>query len=607
MATYIPEDKIEAVKNASDIVEVISSAVLLKKAGKDFVGLCPFHTEKTPSFTVSTDKQIFYCFGCGTGGNVFSFLMKMDGLTFPEAVRLLADKSGIALPNAFSSPMEKRRLTERERLLTINRLAMDFFQERLKNRNTGENAQVYLQNRGITTDTIKAFSLGYAPPGWRNLTSYMAGKKKSADQLEKAGLIIKKKEGSGFYDRFRDRIIFPIFDQGAQVIGFGGRVIDDGLPKYLNSPQTPVYDKSRSLYGIHMAKRKCRQSGVVYLVEGYLDLIALYQNGIENASATLGTSLTDAHVQILKGAVGPSGKAVLVYDSDQAGIKAAERSVAVFQKGFLEASILILPKGHDPDSFLNESGADAFLAAAEKALSLIPFIIETAISKHGLSIDGKVKVVEAVKGPLSAIQDKVARSLYIKDLAERIGVKEAIVLEKIRTTSAGRSSNDFFKKKADFSRIKGTETIEKGAGLHKESRMERKILSMMLQFPEMINVVIKKNILDLFQDDTLKSIGMLIIEKSSHEQIDTAGLMLFINDHGKKNIVARLSIDNENWDRKGCLELIRQFSLGRAGKGDDLMRRIKAAEKDGEMRLLEKLLMEKNENFRKAFSNNTEG
>lgn len=250
MAIYFPQETISEIKNSADIVDIVSEVVLLKKRGKNHVGLCPFHAEKTPSFTVSHQKQIFYCFGCGTGGNVFSFLMKQEGLSFPEAASVLARRFGIEVPTQQMSPAQRRQISERENLLAVNIEAMDFFRRSLHGPDKGKQAVVYLNKRGFKREIIDRFNLGYAPGGWDKLVTFFSKKKIPLERVEKSGLIVPRKSERGFYDRFRDRIIFPIFNINKQVIGFGGRVLDDSLPKYLNSPETPVYNKRKSLYGI---------------------------------------------------------------------------------------------------------------------------------------------------------------------------------------------------------------------------------------------------------------------------------------------------------------------------------------------------------------------
>ncbi|MBW2564341.1 MAG: DNA primase, partial [Deltaproteobacteria bacterium] len=309
-------------------------------------------------FTVSPEKKIFHCFGCQAGGNAFTFIMKNEGISFPEAVRVIAAKCGIDIPAQRLSQGEKRKISEREKLLDVNRQAKDYFCNILSNSATGKNAKEYLKKRKINKEIIKGFALGYAQEGWDNLTSYFMKKKISPELLENSGLIIPRKKGSGFYDRFRGRIIFPIFNISSQVIGFGGRVMDDSDPKnakYLNSPETPVYNKSSSLYGLNKAKDKLREYKTVFIVEGYFDLLALQQHNIINSVATLGTSLTTEHVRLIRGYIGKTGKVILVYDSDDAGLKAAYRSIEIFDKGYVDAKIMVLPDGYDPDSLVKNS------------------------------------------------------------------------------------------------------------------------------------------------------------------------------------------------------------------------------------------------------------
>jgi DNA primase len=517
LAIFIPEDKILEIKNAADIVEFVSEVVHLKKAGKNFVGLCPFHTEKTPSFTVSPEKQIFYCFGCGAGGNIFSFLMKNDGLAFPEAARSLARRYGIDIPRRSLTPEQKKRMGERESLLKINRQAMDFFSRALRRVTSGQTAMAYLTKRGLSSEIITRFNIGYAPKGWDHLLNFFSKKGVPLARVERSGLILPKKDGRGYYDRFRERIIFPIIDVNQAVIGFGGRVMDDTLPKYLNSPETSVYNKSRSLYGLHLSKDKCRQAQTVYIVEGYLDLLMLHQHGIENSVATLGTALTADHVRMLSRYV---PRMILVYDSDEAGIRSALRCIDTFWKEHVDFSrgdvfheekadthILVLPDGHDPDSYLREKGAAAFEKAASHAPGIISFLIEQSIGMHGLSTEGKIRVVTDLKGPLAAINDNVARALYIKQLAERIGLEENIILEKVREDSSEKGKKEIRRPKNN--------TDQEG------SRLEQQIIAMMLQFPAILSEIKKYNVIEFIENRHLQSIGKTILEHrlSSVEQI----------------------------------------------------------------------------------------
>ena len=599
MAIYIPEDKVSEIKNTADIVEVISEVVLLKKTGKNHLGLCPFHSEKTPSFTVSPDKQIFYCFGCTTGGNVFSFLMKHHGISFPEAASILARRYGIDIPSQTMSPERKRRISVRESLFAVNRKAGDFFHQELLSGTAGKQAMEYLEKRGISKETIERFKLGYAPEGWDNLINFFSKKRMSHDLVEKSGLIVSRKNKSGFYDRFRDRIIFPIFDLSMQVIGFGGRIMDDSMPKYINSPETPIYNKSRSLYGLHLAKLKCRESESAYLVEGYFDLLALQQHGIQNSVATLGTSLTPEHIQILRGFVGKAGKVVLVFDSDDAGIKAVQRSIGIFMKAEVDARIIVLPTGYDPDSYLFEFGYESFLNAASKAQAIMPFLIDCAVKKHGLAIEGKIRVISELKRPLASINDNVARSLYIKELAERVGIDEAVVLEKIREISV-RNKGDTKRSKwlndgvGHGSRKTGGPNRVKGKAIHsKWIRLERQIIAMMLQFPQILAEISERNILDLFENNALKSIGKSILKHKDSSGIQVSDIMNLIKDKEQKSMVASLAIGDDVWNYERCIGIIARFESTRRQSEKTLIEKIKAAEQEKDLESLTKLLNKK--------------
>ncbi len=605
MAIYISEDKISEIKNTVDIVDIISDVVTLKKAGKNYIGLCPFHSEKTPSFTVSPEKKIFHCFGCQAGGNVFTFMMKNEGISFPEAVRIIAAKCGINIPAQRISQDQKRKISEREKLLDVNRQAMNYFSNILLSSSTGKIAKEYLKKRKITKDIIKSFAIGYAPEGWDNLISYFFKKKISPRLLEKSGLIIPRRKGNGFYDRFRGRIIFPIFNISSQVIGFGGRVLDDSDPKnakYLNSPETPVYTKSHSLYGLNRAKDKLRELKTVFVVEGYFDLLALHQHDIINSVATLGTSLTAEHVRLIRGYIGKTGKVILVYDSDDAGLKAAYRSIEIFDKGYVDAKIMVLPDGYDPDSYLFKFGQRSFLEEYSKAKSIMAFLIDFSEKKHGDSIEGKIQIISDMKKPLSDINDSVARSLYVKELAERLDIDESAILEKVREERT--VSSDQLRKKNILS-------VSQGGGLtKKESRIERQIIAMMLQYPEILPELNKRNILEYFENDTLKSIGQKILiytdknginapdSDSGHgiaKEIYVSEIINLIDDKEKKSIIAALAFEEELWQFEGCIKLITQFIEIRQNSRNKsfIEKQIKEAEKKNDHKLLLRLLGEK--------------
>ncbi|MGD8845437.1 MAG: DNA primase, partial [Desulfobacteraceae bacterium] len=572
------------IKNTANIVEIVSDSVVLEKSGRNYKGLCPFHAEKTPSFTVSAEKQIFYCFGCHTGGNVFSFVMQHEGLSFPETVRALGLKYGIEVPDNRLSPEQKHRLSEKEKLFRVNELAMYFFQKSLRDPEIGQQAKAYLVGRGMTRKIIQGHNLGYSPHRWDGLLRHLGKKKVPAQLIAKTGLIVPRKNSSGYYDRFRDRIMFPIFDQNQKVIGFGGRVMGEGMPKYLNSPETPLYNKRRSLYGIQKAKPEIRKTGIVYLVEGYFDALALHLYGINNAVATLGTALTPEHVQLLKGLIGPSGKAILVYDSDQAGIKAAQRSIAIFEQGYLDARILVLPDGYDPDDYLKEYGPEDFHTASERALGMIPFLIESAIQRYGTSLEGKVKVVSALQHALAHVQDNIARSLYIKQLAERLDIDETAIMEKVRLSPGKGPMNNNMPTEV-------RQTTERTAP---PDRLEQQIVAMIIRYPVMIPEIVGGNILDDFEDEKLKTIGQMIINQKESDENSVADWVSMIDDSRYRNLLAKLAIKDQRWERQGCERLLVQFESRRRRKiKKDLQRQIEAAERDNDVDLLSKLLKQK--------------
>jgi DNA primase len=599
LTIFIPEDKVLEIKHAADIVEIVSESVLLKKTGKNYVGLCPFHSEKTPSFTVSPQKQIFYCFGCAAGGNIFSFIMKRDGISFPEAARILSKQYGINIPVKTMSKEQEMLRSEREKLFEVNRQAMVFFCNYLLSGPSGKQAMQYLNKRGISQETIKIFRIGYAPEGWNNINNFFQKKKIPFDIVEKAGLIVKREKKDGFYDRFRNRIIFPIFNVNMHVIGFGGRVLSDDLPKYLNSPETPIYNKSSSLYGLHRARQKCRETETVYIVEGYFDLLALHQNGIQNSVATLGTSITTDHVHILRNIIGKDGHVVLVFDSDDAGMKAALRSLGIFMNAEVDAKIMLLPSGHDPDSYLFEFGYKSFFDISKSAKSLISFLIDTLIDKYGLTVEGKIRVISEMRETLSSIDDGVARSLYIKELSERVGIQENAVLEKVRELSfRNRSStkknaflNDEFVRSH---RTKGFQKADKRRSFHgKWTRLEQQIISMMFQFPPVLSEIDERGILDLFEDSRLKAIGDLILAQQDRSDINIVDVINLVEDNEGKGIVASMAFGENKWDYDGCLNILNRFESKRNKKENTLINKIKEAEKNNDFELVSKLLSKK--------------
>ncbi len=423
------EDIISRVRDSVDIVDLVSGYVSLKKTGKNHTGLCPFHAEKTPSFSVNPDKQIFHCFGCGAGGDVFKFIELQEGLNFPEAVRALAGRAGISLPaNSRSRGQDKKSEDERKGFLTIIADAAEYFRNELEGP-SGSMARAYLKKRGVTDAIVQDFALGYVKPEWDGLLRHLKKKGYAFDRMEKAGLIVKRSEGEGYYDRFRGRIIFPIRDIAGNVIAFGGRVMDDSLPKYLNSSETPLYSKSNTLYCLDMAKEYGRRQGYFVIVEGYLDAIACHQYGVRNAVATLGTALTEGHLRLMRRF---ADKLVLIFDPDPAGVKASLRGFDLFVSSGLKVNVVSLPDGDDPDTFLQKHGHDAFAARLRNSVKFMDFVLEQVVKSGSFpSIDDKVRRAEEMLGFIAKIPSGIERDHYLKKTAEALDLDEAVLRQEI--------------------------------------------------------------------------------------------------------------------------------------------------------------------------------
>lgn len=422
-------DVVEVVRTAADLREVIADYLPLKKSGSRYRALCPFHTEKTPSFYVDADKQLFYCFGCGAGGDVFKFLMLYEKMEFPEALRTLAARYGIALP-APGTPES----SDRARVLAVNRQALQYFRDQLQ-RPAGERARRYLAGRGLTGETIETFRIGYAPEGWTGLKSHLTGKVPEA-QLVLSGLVARKEETGRTYDRFRDRVIFPIINLADEIIGFGGRLLEAGEPKYLNSPETPAFSKGDNLYALPLAKEAIRRDGCAILVEGYMDVIALHQAGIGQAVATLGTGFTGGHVRLLKRF---TDRIVVNFDPDAAGRAAARRSCEVLLEHGFEIHVVALPPGEDPDVFARRHGADAYRGRVAAAMPFVEYLTRDAAARHDASgTKGKVEALNEVLPTLARIDNPVRRAGHVEMIATVLGIEDRLVLQELKEAVRGR-------------------------------------------------------------------------------------------------------------------------------------------------------------------------
>lgn len=408
------------VKEQADIVQIIGECVTLKRSGVRYLGLCPFHGEKTPSFSVHGAQQFYHCFGCGESGDVFSFLMKYHGLEFPQALKMVADRYHIALPEHRRSAEDEKLHKKRELLYQVNEKAALLFERYLKESAKARSARQYLDQRGVTAEVISQYRIGYAPAAELEGWNYLGASLQSSEMQPavEAGLIVKKEQG-GFYDRFRDRIVFPIMNVSGKVCGFGGRIVGEGQPKYLNSPESPVFNKGKLLLGLYQQKESIRRTNGAILVEGNFDLISLVVHGFSNVIAPLGTALTREQLRLVKRF---TDQVVLLFDGDEAGVKAAIRSVPLFLAEQIAGRVALLPSGHDPDTYVSAEGTDKLRQLIEKAGGLPEFVLDQLIAEHGLNLDGKRKIVTELQPLIKAAGSSIQRSLFISHFAEKLGV-----------------------------------------------------------------------------------------------------------------------------------------------------------------------------------------
>jgi len=514
----IPEDRIEEIRNRVNIVDLVSEYVTLKKAGRNHIGLCPFHREKTPSFTVNAEKQIYHCFGCGEGGNAFSFLMKVNNMTFPEAVRHLAGKLGVTLPSRELSAEERSHRDLRESLIRANRIAAAFYEKTLRSA-AGSRCREYLETRGIRPAVVETFRLGYAPDGWRALRDHLQREKVSQRHAELAGLLVARPGGDG-YDRFRGRLMFPIEDINGSVIAFGGRIIGDGEPKYLNSPESALYVKGRNLYGLSRAKHALRKDETLIIVEGYFDLLALWNAGLSNVVATLGTALTREQVDLIRRY---TGSVALTFDTDAGGKAALERSMSLFLERGMKAKAVVLPEGKDPDEFVSRHGRDAFLEEIRRARALVDYYIDEVIGTTR-TLDERRDAWKAALPFMAGIADPVERGQFMQRVAERLGVDEGLVRREVGRLGTAQRQPD------------PLPPIRHAAG--PLDAVELSLVRMMIESPARVRDVDRENILACFTSEPLKSLGESIVE--SHRRGQPARLAELIERVGDRAVREKL-------------------------------------------------------------------
>lgn len=552
---------LEEIKSHIDIVEFISDYVALKKSGQNYKGLCPFHSEKTPSFMVSQTKQIFHCFGCAAGGDVVSFLMKHDNLPFGEALQYLAKKSGLKITD---SAFDKNFSAKRQKILQVNEEAMKFYMRALRQSNT---AMAYLKQRGVSEDALTTFSIGYAPDQRNTLSLHLKKMGHSDSILMNAGLAVA--DGKGCRDWFRGRILFPICTMRNDIVAFGGRVMDNALPKYINSPETEIFKKSETLYAINLSKDEIRKKGYALIVEGYLDAIMCHQHGFKNTVAPLGTALTSRHVHKLKSL---TNMVVLVFDSDDAGVSAARRSLSILCETDIRAKVLLLPPGEDPDSFLRKTGSEPFSKSLSSAQSMIEFLLSSAKGE-------RIEVVREALVMIASMKDLLQADELVRELVDRSKINEAVLrseLEKMRQKAHAHKREKPQHAAAPF------------------NREELLLLSALLSFPEKSHSVLSQLTLEDIRDETIRS---LLRKINKHGDTVTIPILLNDADDAERTFITGLSLnpgfDPEHVDKNidDCLLKLKQR---KAEKERQL------AEDTGDITRLDSLLKEKRKSIKGA-------
>jgi DNA primase len=549
---------VDQIRQTASIVEIASQYTTLKRRGNKHVGLCPFHSEKDPSFTVDNEKQLFHCFGCGAGGDIFTLVMERENLSFPEALKYLAEKYNIPLPKKreFSPQLQKLE----EKLFKINESTLAFFKKNLLATKEGEKALDYLQKRGISEETIQKLKIGYALNSWDFLVSFFKEKKVPPKLLEQAGLVLYNQKKDSYYDRFRGRIIFPIFSLTGKTVAFGGRTIFNAEPKYLNSPDTPVYSKGKILYGLNFSKESVRETGEVIIVEGYTDFTSVYQAGITNVAASLGTSLTSQQVSL---PLRFAPRMIVSYDGDAAGKKAACRAISLcFEKG-VQVKVLTLPPGTDPDNLIKKSGSAEFKNLIQKSTPGLKFLIDSLLEEWRKDIpEEKTRIVRKAVEEIVKMPDPIVRSEYLKQASEYLSVDE----EDLRRIIQRKSSEEKSEEEETF------------------LPAEKRLLQILLEDKLIAPYVLGEMKEEYFQDLKSQPIFAALLEYfKSGKEPDFNALRQKINPSLSSSLSRALMLEKEQAatveEAFECLNALKQFSLENRSK--DLKAEIARIDKQG--------------------------
>lgn len=528
---HYSDDIIEEVRMKNDIVDVVSQYVKLNRKGSSYFGLCPFHNEKTPSFSVTPSKQMYYCFGCGAGGNVFNFIMEYENFTFGEALQHLADRAGVALPKIEYSREAQEKAQRKALLMEINKKAAQYFYYLLKGK-SGEAAYRYLTGRGLSDETIRKFGLGYSDKYSDSLYRYLKSKEYSDEILRESGLF-NVDERHGMYDKFWNRVIFPIMDVNNRVIGFGGRVMGDGKPKYLNSPETKIFDKSRNLYGMNVARAS--RKNYLIVCEGYMDVISMHQAGFTNAVASLGTALTSGHASLLKRY---TKEVLLLYDSDEAGVRAALRGIPILKDAGIQARVVDLKPYKDPDEFIKNMGSEAFEERLTQAMDSFMFRVAAAEKEFSMEEpQGQNRFFDHCAGMLLDLEDALERNLYIDAIVKKYGKPSHIEAEDLRkrvnglalkgTKAEGRASP----KKALQEKKKAESAAQKAQKL---------MLTWLVTYPGIFDTVEKYIKPEDFVEPLYREVAEMLFLQKAEGEVNPARLLNSFTDSEQQREVASL-------------------------------------------------------------------
>ncbi len=531
----IPPEKVEEIRRRADILEIAMRRTQMKKAGRNWVGLCPFHDEKTPSFSINTESQIFKCFGCGKGGDVFTLVMDLEGLSFPEALRSLAEHCGVEITMEEGTAPSG---VSREQLFQVNDVALKFYQHLLHDEKMGAQARQYLQERRISIDSAQKFKLGWAPDSWDSLLSELKRKHVSLENAEKIGLIAKRESG-GFYDRFRARLMFPIRNSASKTIGFSGRILSgEEKAKYINSIESPIFNKGSNFYGIDLALEGIRKKNRLILCEGNLDVIMLHQYKFTESLASLGTALTENHIRRL---MRITSNTFLVFDGDEAGQKAMRRALELFLPMDVQPHCVVLPKGEDPDSFLQKEGPEAMEALISEADTLISFVVDGAFADLPSDNEGRTRAVDQLSPILLKIGNAVLQNLWFKTVAERAGVSESALRQRI---------------------LKGRKPFPKSGPAPRSGNVpatgmddpENRLVRLLINFPRLATRFIEENVETELSNPALKSlvntICNLALSSQNNGDFDMASVIGEIRDQELQSLIAGWTMDTSGIEDK---------------------------------------------------------